>query len=219
MRMKWITLFIILLPLTISAQDLNDELWAAARKGDAAAVKALLAKGAEVNAKLRYGTTALSYAADRGHLEVVKVLVEHGAELNIKDTFYNSPPLSWAAYNGHTEVVKFLLEKGAEGKETVLMSGVENDNLEMVKAALAVGGIKEETLTSALARATQANKTEIIEALKKAGAAPAKLPDFKIDPAVLQTYAGVYKNTDIGMEMTFKVENGKLIGNTPANRR
>jgi len=215
MRINLTSLFVILVPLAISAQDLNDELWAAARKGDAPAVKALLAKGADVNAKLRYGTTALSYAADRGHLEVVKVLVEHGAEVNIKDTFYNSPPLMWAAYNGHTEVVKFLLEKGSEGKETALMIGIENNNLEMVNAALAVGGIKEETLTSALTSATQANKTEIVEALKKAGATPAKLPDFKIDPAVLQTYAGLYKNNDIGMEMTFKVENGKLIGSIP----
>ena len=219
MRIRWMAFFIILFSVAALAQDLNDELWAAARKGDAPAVKALLAKGADVNAKLRYGTTALSYAADRGHLEVVKILMAHGAEVNIKDTFYNSPPLMWAAYNGHTEVVKFLLEKGAEGKETALMSGIQNGNFAMVNAALAVGGFSAETLTSALNTATQANKTEIIEALKKAGAAPAKLPDFKIDPAVLQTYAGLYKNTEIGMEMTFKVENGKLIGNTPANRR
>lgn len=205
----------ILFPILTCAQELNDELWAAARKGDAATVKALLAKGADVNAKLRYGTTALSYAADRGHLDVVKVLVEHGAELNIKDTFYNSPPLSWAAYNGHTEVVKFLLEKGAEGKETALMSGIQDGNLEMINAALAVGGFSAETLTSALSTATQGNKTEIIETLKKAGATPATLPDFKIDPAVLQMYAGLYKNADIAMEMTFKVENGKLIGSIP----
>ncbi|MGH7451925.1 MAG: ankyrin repeat domain-containing protein, partial [bacterium] len=172
----------------------------------------MLAKGADVNAKFRYNATALSYAADRGHLEVVKVLIEHGAELNIKDTFYNSPPLAWAAYNGHTDVVKFLLEKGAEGKETALMSGIENNNLEMVKAALAVGGIKDETLTSALTRATQSNKTEIIEALKKAGAVPAKVPDFKIDPVLLQNYVGRYKNDEIGMEMTFTGQNDKLIG-------
>jgi outer membrane protein assembly factor BamB len=215
MRINFMYLLIALFPLAIAAQDLNDDLWAAARKGDAPAVKALLAQGADVNAKLRYGATALSYAADRGHLEVIKVLVEHGAALNIKDTFYNSPPLLWAAYNGHTEVVKFLLEKGSEGKETALSIGVENNNIEMVKAALAVGGMKEETLTSALTSAERTNKTEIVEALKKAGAAPAKLPDFKIDPAVLQTYAGVYKNADIGMEMTFKVENGKLIGSIP----
>lgn len=65
----------LLLSLTICAQDLNEELWTAARKGDAAAVKALLAKGADVNAKFRYGATALSYAADKGHLEVVKVVL------------------------------------------------------------------------------------------------------------------------------------------------
>jgi len=194
------------------AQNLSEELWAATRKGDPQAVQALLAKGAEVNAKTRYGATALAYAADRGYLEIAKILVEHGAQVNAKDTFYGAPPLTWAAYNSHVEVVKYLLEKGAEGKDDVLTVGIENNNIEMVNAVLAVGGLSAETLTSALTSAIQNNKTEIAEALKKAGATPAKVSDFKIDPALLQTYVGRYKNDDIGMEMTFTVENGKLIG-------
>jgi ankyrin repeat protein len=212
MRISLLSLFIILFPLAISAQDLNEDLWAAARKGDAQAVKTLLAKGADVNAKTRYGATALTYAADRGYLEIAKILVEHGAEVNAKDTFYGAPPITWASYNSHVEVVKYLLEKGAEGKDDVLMAGVENSSIDMVKAVLAVGGLSEETLTSALARATQGNKTEIVEALKAAGAVPAKVPDFKIDPALLQNYAGRYKNDDIGMEMTFTIQNDKFIG-------
>lgn len=58
-------------------QELNDQLWEAARKGDAAAVAALLDKGADVNAKFRYGSTALFKAADRGNSEVVKSLKEN----------------------------------------------------------------------------------------------------------------------------------------------
>jgi ankyrin repeat protein len=213
--MRIVVLCAALFPMIVSAQDLNEDLWAAARKGDALAVKALLAKGAEVNAKTRYGATALSYAADRGYLEIMKILVEHGADVNIKDTFYGAPALTWAAYNGHVEVAKYLLEKGAEGKDDILMVGIESNNLEMVKAALAVGGIKEETLASALTSATQAHKTEIVEALKNAGATPAKLPDFRIDPALLQAYAGRYRNDEISMEMTFAAESGKLIGSIP----
>ena len=41
-------------------QELNDQLFEAVRKGDAAAVTSLLDKGADVNAKFRYGATALS---------------------------------------------------------------------------------------------------------------------------------------------------------------
>ena len=52
-----------------SKQELNDQLWEAARSGDAAAVTALLDKGADVNARFRYGTTALFKAAERGHIE------------------------------------------------------------------------------------------------------------------------------------------------------
>jgi len=217
MRSRSVALLVfIVFPLTLSAQDLNEELWSAARNGDAPAVKALLAKGAEVNAKFRYNASALSYAADRGHLEVVKILVEHGAEVNVKDTFYNSPPLTWAAYNGHTEVVKYLLEKGAEGKESALMSGVQSSDVEMVKAVLSVGGLSAETLSSALASATQSNKSEIVEALKNAGAKPPAAPsDFKIDPPLLQAYAGRYKNDEIGMEMTFTAANDKLSGSIP----
>ena len=54
--------------------SINEELWAAARAGDTAKVTAALDKGADVNAKTRYGATALTFAADKGHLEVVKLL-------------------------------------------------------------------------------------------------------------------------------------------------
>lgn len=211
-RSMLILVCIFVFPLVAFAQDLNEELWAAARKGDAPAVKALLAKGADVNAKTRYGATALTYAADRGYLEVAKILLEHGAVVNAKDTFYGAPPLTWAAYNGHVAVVKYLLEQGADGKDDVLMTGIEIGSIDMVNAALTAGGLSAETLTSALARATQTNKTELAEALKKAGAVPAAVPDFKIAPALLQNYVGRYKNDEIGMEMLFTVQNDQLIG-------
>ena len=50
------------------AADGPDELWAAARKGDAAAVRRLLDAGVDANAKTPYGATALSFAAEKGHL-------------------------------------------------------------------------------------------------------------------------------------------------------
>src|SRR3954466_3980989 len=108
-------------------QELNDQFWEAVRKGDAATVTALLDKGADVNAKFRYGTTALFKAAERGNVEVTKVLLDRGVDVNVKDTFYNSTAMSWALQNDHYDVVRLILQKGAEGAEDVLMGGVQGN--------------------------------------------------------------------------------------------
>lgn len=199
---------VLLCPLVAGAQDLNEEFFAAARKGDAAAVKAYLDKGVDVNAKTRYGATALSYACDKGHVEVVKLLIERGADLNVRDTFYGEVPIGWALSRDHAEIVKLLLDKGASGIERALTSGVQDGNVDIVKIALAKGGLKQETLNSALRRASAGTNKEIVELLKKAGAVSVEVT---VDPEVLKSYAGLYKNEQIG-ELTFEIKEGKLAG-------
>jgi hypothetical protein len=78
------------LALTGRAADLGADLLAAAKQRDAAAVQALLAKGADVNAKSSYGATSLSFAANKGHLAVVKVLLQHKADVK-------SPLFPWVS--------------------------------------------------------------------------------------------------------------------------
>lgn len=200
---------------TAAAQDLNQQLWDAARAGDAASVKALLAKGADVNAKFRYGATALSYASDKGHLEVVKVLLDNQADVNVKDTFYGATPLVWAAQKGHTGIVVALLDKGAEGRDTALMIGAGDGTAELVKAVLARGQLPAETLSNALAAATRANHSEVAELLTKAGAVPPKPATFQVDAETLKTYVGVYKSSDKGFEgfeIAVTLKDGKLLG-------
>ena len=186
-------------------QELNDQLYEAVRKGDAAAVTALLDKGADVNAKYRYGTTALFKAAERGNAEVAKVLLDRGIDINVKDTFYHTTAMSWALQNDHYEVVRLLLQKGAEGAEDVLMGGVQGNKEDVVKMALDTGKIKPADLTAALAFSMNANTPAITELLKKAGATP----PLEIDAATLQTYAGKYKG-DTGPEATVSLKDGKL---------
>jgi len=197
-----------LCPLVAGAQDINEEFFAAARKGDTTAVKAFLDKGVDVNAKTRYGATALSYACDKGHVEVVKLLIDRGADLNVKDTFYGEAPIGWALSRDHAEIVRLLLDKGASGIERVLMSGVQDGNLEIVKIALAKGGLKPETLNSALRRASAGTNKEIIELLKKAGAVAVEV---SVEPEILKSYTGLYKNDQVG-ELTIDVKAGKLVG-------
>jgi len=190
-----------------SKQELNDQLFEAARKGDAAAVTALLDKGADVNAKFRYGTTALFKASERGNTEVVKVLLARGADASVKDTFYGTTAITWALDNGRIEVVRALLDKSPDGAGDVLMNGVRENKLEIVKVALERGGIKADTLTSALAAATTADQKneEIIALLKKAGA----IPPPEVDVAILQSYVGKYRGEG-APEIAISLANGKL---------
>lgn len=197
----------------VFAQDLKEEFFAAARKGDAAAVKALLDKGVDVNTKFRYDATALSYAADRGHLEVVKLLLERKAGVNVKDTFYGATPLIWAAQKGHAEVVRALLEHGAEGKEDALMIGASAGQLALVKVVLdQIGELRAETLSNAYAAAERGKHAEIVALLKTAGAVPPPKADFQVDEATLKSYAGAYK-PETGGDVTLSVKDGKLLVN------
>jgi hypothetical protein len=199
---------------TSSAQDKNEEFFAAVRHGDVAAAKALLDRGVDVNAKTRYGATALSFASDRDSLEMVNLLLERGADVNVKDTFYNATPMIWAVQKGHAEIVKALLDRGATGKEFALSQGVNSENVAMVKVALDKGGFSPETLTNALSGATRKNNAELIEMLKKAGAKPAPPANFQVDADTLKSYAGNYKSEQVG-EVTFDLKDGKLIATVP----
>lgn len=208
----------LLIPLEVSGQsskqELNDQLFEATRKGDVAAVTALLDKGADVNAKFRYGTTALFKAAERGHVAVVKLLLDRGADVNVKDTFYGATAMSWALENNHLDVVRAMLEKDAGLAGEVLTTGTRGGNIEVVRLALDKGGIKPDTMTAAFAASiNDKDKAEIAELLKKAGA----IPPLEVDTATLQKYVGRYK-PEQGDEMVFTVQEGKLFA-TPSGRR
>ena len=79
--------------------DTNQDLLEAAMKGDTAAVKTLLTKGADVNAQNQAGGTALMYAATVGHNTTVQALLEAGADVNAKDN-EGGTALMRAARNG-----------------------------------------------------------------------------------------------------------------------
>jgi len=73
----------------------------------------LLRSGADVDAKDRYGQTALMLAAHRGHLIAVEALLRHGANLNVTAKFGLSA-LMLAIVAGHEAVARALVHAGAD---------------------------------------------------------------------------------------------------------
>lgn len=102
---------------------MSDELFAAARAGDAEKINALLAAGANAATTDEAGETALMHAAHAGHLDAVRALIGAGADVTAKS------PQGWtalakAAYNGDTErgyveVIEVLHEAGAAVDEPI----------------------------------------------------------------------------------------------------
>jgi ankyrin repeat protein len=99
----------------------------AAKNGDSAALRLLLASGAEVDARQKNGTTALMFAAGIGYgtgtfandyatpaelLESVRVLVAAGADVNAVSEA-GQTPLHFGA-QASDDIVKFLASSGAK---------------------------------------------------------------------------------------------------------
>ena len=92
----------------------GNDLLEAARAGDAAAVRALLQTGTEVNAARGDGITALHLAAEHGHAEAARTLLDGGAAVERGTRIGRYTPLHLAARGGHGDVVALLLDAGAD---------------------------------------------------------------------------------------------------------
>jgi ankyrin repeat protein len=82
-------------------------------RGDITAVRALLERGVGIDARDRYGQTALMLAAHAGYGQVVETLIAHRANLNITAKFGLSA-LMLAIIAGHTDVARLLANAGAD---------------------------------------------------------------------------------------------------------
>lgn len=147
-----------------------EALFEAARKGDVAAMKKVLDAGVDVNSKTEFGMTAVAFAASAGHADAIRFLAERKADLDQADTYYGATPLSWALQNGQSSAVQALLRFGAKGERGALSFAINNRQLDLLKAVLASGRMKQEDLDDGLARVKKANLPEWIALLRRASA-------------------------------------------------
>ncbi len=88
----------------------------AAMKGDKAAVRALIAKKADVNAPQNDGATSLHWAAFRGDIELAEILIQAGANPKAANR-EGATPLWLACVNGDATMISALLKAGADANE------------------------------------------------------------------------------------------------------
>ncbi len=90
----------------------------ASQGGFAAVVKALLDRGADVNAATTTGATALMLAAQAGNGPTVAALLDAKGDVNAAEQANGQTPLMFAAAYDRAEVVALLLERGAKAGAT-----------------------------------------------------------------------------------------------------
>ncbi|MBR1778317.1 MAG: ankyrin repeat domain-containing protein [Alphaproteobacteria bacterium] len=82
------------------------------QRGSPEAVALLVNTGAKINAREKFGRTALFYSVMSNQIKSVKALLERGADPNIPDA-KGMTPLMVTALNGYAECAELLLQGGA----------------------------------------------------------------------------------------------------------
>jgi hypothetical protein len=145
-------------------------------------VRALLAKGAEVNSTNKDGTTALLEACRYCGPKVVRALIANGADVNAKDNLGITALIS-LSYRGFEEsvalkAVRALLASGADvdAKDnkgwTALMLASQFGWINLVKELLANGAdvnAKDSEGATAMERASEGRHPEMVRALRARG--------------------------------------------------
>src|SRR5262245_1829408 len=109
----------LLLLLLMGAID-TPSLIGAVKNGDAAAVRALIQQGANVNATEADGATALQWASYRDDLASADALIRAGASVNAANDL-GATPLWMASMNGSAAMVKRLLDAGANPNAALML--------------------------------------------------------------------------------------------------
>jgi ankyrin repeat protein len=152
----------------------------AARRGDATAVRALIAKKADVNEPARDGSTALLWAAYHADAAMARMLIGAGAKADVPNR-YGVTPLIQAARTGDTVLIDALLKGGASATfahpdgETPVMSAARAGRADAVKLLVEAGAdVNAKTYQdeTPLMWAAVEGHADVIAALVAAGADP-----------------------------------------------
>jgi ankyrin repeat protein len=151
----------------------------AVMRGDIAAVRALLAQKADINAPQADGATALHWAVFRADPALTSLLLQAGADPKVANR-EGATPLSLACMSGNAAIIEHLLKAGADANEqlprgeTALMMASRTGNVAAIQMLLDHGADvnRREALrgTTALMWAADQGHAEAVKLLADRGA-------------------------------------------------
>ncbi|HVH26664.1 MAG TPA: ankyrin repeat domain-containing protein [Vicinamibacterales bacterium] len=172
---------VLLLPAVRGQAPRDTPLVDAARHDDLQAVRALIARRANVNEHARDGSTAILWAAANSNLEMARALIAAGAAVNTPN-HYGITPLLQASRSGDAPLVAALLKAGADHAaghpdgETPLMAASRSGRVEAVRLLLEAGSnvnaAEAYQHQTALMWAAGEGHVDVVKALLAAGANP-----------------------------------------------
>ena len=171
----------VLVPVAAGLAAGDPALVTAARNDDMRAVRAELAKGANVNASGGDGSTAILWSVYNSNVEMTRALLAAGAPVNTPN-HYGVTPLLQASRVGDAPMIALLLKGGADARarhpdgSTSLMAAARSGSVEAVRLLLDAGSLvntsdhyQEQT---AVMWAASEGHAEVVRRLLAAGADP-----------------------------------------------
>lgn len=115
-------------------------LGAAASRGDARLVAAMLERGAGVDQRMKDGWTPLMLACREGNAGTAAVLIDHGADLHAVND-HGATSFSLADFNGYEHVKDLLIgaERAKEKREADARFAAEVASMHIAQRPVAVG--------------------------------------------------------------------------------
>ena len=120
---------------------MNEQLIAAAERGDTAAVLAMISAGANINAQDGCGCTPVMAATHGNHADTVRALIQAGADINLRDGRRDNV-LLYAGAEGLLDILRLAIAASADTRitnrfgGTALIPAAERGHVEVVRELL-----------------------------------------------------------------------------------
>jgi ankyrin repeat protein len=169
--------------------------------------EALIARGADVNARNDRGQTPLFLTAEAGHLPMARLLIERGVRVGAKPTAGGRSPLQAAVFGGHVGLAQLLLANGA-ALDPLSAAGLGRTS--ELQAALkhkpTLAGPQKVAESAPLYWAAKFGHTATVEMLVAAGAAIGCRDRQGATPMILTAMGGHAKTAELLLAKGAKVD-------------